>query len=48
MARTSLHYSKENEWLVEAVEQERKKQNRPSINNTIESILVDYFKHKKK
>lgn len=41
--RISLKLSNENDWLVDAIEQERKKQNRPSQNNMIETILVSFF-----
>jgi hypothetical protein len=41
--RISLKLSNENDWLIEAIEQERKKQNRPSQNNMIETILVSFF-----
>ncbi len=41
--RISLKLSNENDWLMNAIEQERKKQNRPSQNNMIETILVSFF-----
>lgn len=41
--RISLKLSNENDWLIDAIEQERKKQNRPSQNNMIETILVSFF-----
>lgn len=41
--RISLKLSNENDWLIEAIEQERKKQNRPSQNNMIETIIVSFF-----
>lgn len=41
--RISLKLSNENDWLIEAIEQERKRQNRPSQNNMIETILVSFF-----
>lgn len=41
--RISLKLSNENDWLIDAIEQERKKQNRPSQNNMIETILVLFF-----
>jgi hypothetical protein len=37
-----------NDWLVEAIEKEQEDTNRPSFNNTVESILVSYFKAKEK
>lgn len=43
MQRISLKLSNENDWIIEALEKERKKQNRPSKNNMVETILVDYF-----
>ena len=43
MERISLKLSNENDWLIDAIEQERKKQNRPSQNNMIETILVSFF-----
>ncbi len=42
--RISLKLTDKNDWLIEAIEKERVKQNRPSTNNTIENILVSYFK----
>lgn len=44
--RISLKLSNENDWLIEAIEQERKKQNRPSQNNMIETILVSFFEER--
>lgn len=45
--RISLKLSNENDWLIESIEQERKKQNRPSKNNMIETILVSYFEERR-
>ena len=45
--RISIKLSNENDWLVESIKSEKKKQNRPSVNNVIETILVEYFKAKK-
>jgi hypothetical protein len=42
--RISLKLSNENDWLLDSIEDERKKQNRPSQNNMIETILVGFFK----
>lgn len=47
LQRISLKLSNENDWLIEAIEQERKKQNRPvslwdSFNFFLESDM-DYF-----
>lgn len=44
MKRISLKLSNENDWLVEKLEAERVIQNRPSVNNMVETILVSYFK----
>ena len=41
--RISLKLSNENDWLIDAIEQERTKQNRPSQNNMIEHILISFF-----
>jgi len=46
--RISLKLSNENDWLIESIEQERKKQNRPSQNNMIETILVSFFEERGK
>ena len=42
--RISLKLTDKNDWLVEAIEKEQEETNRPSFNNTVESILVSYFK----
>jgi hypothetical protein len=44
MKRISLKLSHENDWLVDSLETERVIQNRPSVNNMVETILVSYFK----
>ena len=44
--RISLKLRNENDWLIESIEQERKKQNRPSQNNMIETILVSFFEER--
>jgi len=44
----SIKLTKDNEWLAVAVEEERKKRISPSINNTIQIILVEYFRNQKK
>lgn len=41
--RISLKLSDKNDWLVEEIEKEQAKQNRPSFNNMVETILVSYF-----
>lgn len=42
--RISIKLTDKNDWLLEAIEKEKKVQNRPSINNMIETILISYFK----
>ena len=42
--RISLKLTDKNDWLLEAIEKEKKTQNRPSLNNMIETILISYFK----
>ena len=42
--RISLKLTDKNDWLIDAIETERIKQNRPSTNNMVETILVSYFK----
>lgn len=44
--RISLKLTDKNDWLVEAINKEQTETNRPSFNNTVESILVSYFKRK--
>jgi hypothetical protein len=44
--RISLKLTDKNDWLVEAINKEQEQTNRPSFNNTVESILVSYFKAK--
>ena len=44
--RISLKLTGKNDWLVDAIEKEQEETNRPSFNNTVESILVSYFKEK--
>lgn len=41
--RISLKLTDKNDWLVEEIEKEQAKQNRPSFNNMVETILVSYF-----
>jgi len=45
--RISLKLTDKNDWLLEAIEKEKKIQNRPSLNNMIETILISYFKKDK-
>ena len=44
--RISLKLTDKNDWLVDAINKEQSETNRPSFNNTVESILVYYFKAK--
>ena len=44
--RNSLKITDENDWMDEAINKEQEQTNRPSFNNTVESILVSYFKAK--
>lgn len=44
--RISLKLTDKNDWLVEAINKEQEQTNRPSFNNTVENILVSYFKGK--
>jgi len=46
--RISLKLTDKNDWLVEKIEKEQEETNRPSFNNTVENILVSYFKAKEK
>lgn len=46
--RISLKLTDKNDWLVEEIEKEQEETNRPSFNNTVETILVSYFKAKEK
>lgn len=42
--RLSLKLTDKNDWLVDAIQTEMDIQNRPSLNNVVENILVSYFK----
>jgi hypothetical protein len=44
--RISLKLTDKNDWLVEAINKEQIRTNRPSFNNMVETILVSYFKAK--
>ena len=44
--RISLKLTDKNDWLVEAINKEQEKTNRPSFNNMVETILCSYFKAK--
>jgi hypothetical protein len=46
--RISLKLTDKNDWLVDKLNEEKEKQNRPSFNNMVETILVSYFKAKEK
>ncbi len=48
MKRISLKIRNQNDWLIDAISKEQKENNRPSFQNTIETILVDHFKKVKK
>jgi len=41
--RISLKLTDKNDWLVEAINKEQEKQNRPSFNNMVETILLSFF-----
>ncbi len=41
--RISLKLTDKNDWLVDKITEEKEKQNRPSFNNMVETILVEYF-----
>lgn len=41
--RISLKLTDKNDWLVEKITEEKERQNRPSFNNMVETILVEYF-----
>jgi hypothetical protein len=41
--RISLKLTDKNDWLVDKIREEKERQNRPSFNNMVETILVEYF-----
>jgi hypothetical protein len=41
--RISLKLTDKNDWLVDKLNEEKEKQNIPSFNNMVETILVEYF-----
>jgi len=41
--RISLKLTDKNDWLVDKLNEEKERQNRPSFNNMVETILVEYF-----
>lgn len=45
--RISIRFTKKNAWIREELEKEVNETTRPSLNNVVEAILVEYF-HKKK
>ena len=44
--RISLKLTDKNDWLVDKLNKEKEKQNRPSFNNMVETILVEYFEER--
>ena len=44
--RISLKLTDKNDWLVDRLNEEKEKQNRPSFNNMVETILVEYFEER--
>jgi len=44
--RISLKLTDKNDWLVDKLNEEKESQNRPSFNNMIETILVEYFEER--
>ena len=44
--RISLKLTDKNDWLVEAINKEIEETNRPSFNNMVETILVEYFEER--
>ncbi len=44
--RISLKLTDKNGWLVDKLNEEKEKQNRPSFNNMVETILVEYFEER--
>ena len=46
--RISLKLTDKNDWLVDKITEEKEKQNRPSFNNMVETILVEYFEERDK
>ena len=42
----SLKLTDKNDWLVDKLNEEKEKQNRPSFNNMVETILVEYFEER--
>ncbi len=48
MAGISIKFPKDKKWLADEIEKLRKEQNRPSTNNMVIQILVEYFNERKK
>jgi len=44
--RISLKLTDKNDWLVDKLNEEKEIQNRPSFNNMVETILVEYFEER--
>ena len=44
--RISLKLTNKNDWLVDKLNEEKERQNRPSFNNMAETILVEYFEER--
>ena len=44
--RISLKLTDKNDWLVDKLNKEKEKQNIPSFNNMVETILVEYFEER--
>ena len=44
--RISLKLADKNDWLVDKLNEEKERQNRPSFNNMVETILVEYFEER--
>ena len=42
--RISLKLTDKNDWLVDKLNEEKEKRNRPSFNNMVETILVSILK----
>lgn len=44
--RISLKLTEKNDWLVDKLNEEKERQNRPSFNNMVETILVEYLEER--
>jgi hypothetical protein len=44
MRKLTIKISDKNEWLIESLNEEMEFTNRPTIDNMIETILIEYFK----